>query len=77
MEFDYQKLFQAYGYGLVAWSPLAGGFLTGKHLNGVSQQEGNRLTGERAELYKKFFYSPYASEKTTTALKALQEYVEK
>ena len=77
MEYDYQKLFQVYGYGLVAWSPLAGGFLTGKHLNGISQEEGNRLTGESAELYKKFFYTPFDSEKTISSLKALKEYVEK
>lgn len=52
-------MFKEYKYGLVAWSPLAGGFLTGKHLDGISQEEGNRLTGERAELYKTFFYDPY------------------
>jgi aryl-alcohol dehydrogenase-like predicted oxidoreductase len=37
IEFEYQKLFEAYGYGLVCWSPLAGGYLTGKHLNGIAQ----------------------------------------
>lgn len=58
MEFEYQKLFEKYNYGLVAWSPLAGGFLTGKHLDGVSQEEGNRFTGPRGEFMKQFFYTP-------------------
>ncbi len=61
IEVDYAKLFKEYGYGLVAWSPLAGGYLTGKHMNGISQEEGNRLSGEKGELYKKFFYDPYNS----------------
>jgi aryl-alcohol dehydrogenase-like predicted oxidoreductase len=47
IEVEYKRLFENYNYGLVAWSPLAGGFLTGKHLNGVSTEEGNRLTGEK------------------------------
>ena len=35
IEFDYQSLFEKYNYGLIGWSPLAGGFLTGKHLEKI------------------------------------------
>lgn len=34
-EVNYLGLYKNYKYGLVAWSPLAGGFLTGKHLEGI------------------------------------------
>lgn len=43
MEIDYESLFSKYNYGLIAWSPLAGGFLTGKYLNGIPQDAINRL----------------------------------
>ncbi|MDQ2853108.1 MAG: aldo/keto reductase [Actinomycetota bacterium] len=33
------------GLGIVPWSPLAGGFLTGKYTNGAQQEQG-RLTGD-------------------------------
>jgi aryl-alcohol dehydrogenase-like predicted oxidoreductase len=36
IEIDYETLFSKYNYGLIAWSPLAGGFLTGKYLEGIS-----------------------------------------
>jgi aryl-alcohol dehydrogenase-like predicted oxidoreductase len=34
-EYEYQLLLEKYSYGLMGWSPLAGGFLTGKYLNGI------------------------------------------
>jgi hypothetical protein len=48
---------------------LAGGFLTGKHLNGISSEKGNRLTGQAADLYKQFFFTPYQSENIVKSLK--------
>ena len=41
VEKDYIRLFDLYNYGTTVWSPLAGGFLTGKYNDGVP--EGSRL----------------------------------
>jgi len=35
MEVEYRRLFDDVGYGTTTWSPLAGGLLTGKYLEGV------------------------------------------
>lgn len=35
VEVNYETLFDRYGYGVTAWSPLAGGFLTGKYLDNI------------------------------------------
>ena len=35
MEVEYRRLFDDTGYGTTTWSPLAGGLLTGKYLDGV------------------------------------------
>ena len=40
MEVEYRRLFDDTGYGTTIWSPLAGGLLTGKYLDGVP--EGSR-----------------------------------
>ncbi|KAG2772728.1 hypothetical protein PC129_g11214 [Phytophthora cactorum] len=42
VEFDYNVLYEKYGYGLTTWSPLAFGILTGKYSNGIP--EGSRLS---------------------------------
>lgn len=34
---------RTYGYGLIPWSPLAGGFLTGKYKRGQEAPEGSRF----------------------------------
>ena len=34
-EVEFETLFDKYKYGSTIWSPLAGGFLTGKYLDGV------------------------------------------
>ncbi|MFP4106342.1 MAG: aldo/keto reductase [Phycisphaerae bacterium] len=36
---------QTYGIGIIPWSPLAGGFLTGKYKPGQEPPEGSRLKG--------------------------------
>ena len=43
-EVEYKSLYQNYNYGLVAWSPLAGGFLTGKYLDGIKADMKTRIT---------------------------------
>lgn len=35
IEVDYRQLFSKYGYGLAAYSPLMGGYLTGKYLDTI------------------------------------------
>lgn len=40
MEIEYRRLFDDTAYGTTTWSPLAGGLLTGKYLDGVP--EGSR-----------------------------------
>lgn len=42
VEVNYETLFDRYGYGVTAWSPLAGGFLTGKYLDNIP--EGSRYS---------------------------------
>lgn len=64
MEVEYKSLFSQYNYGLIGWSPLAGGFLTGKYLNGIPQNEVNRFTDKiffGAELLKGLYYDAYSS----------------
>ncbi len=43
MENEYVPLFEKYGYGTTVWSPLAGGYLTGKYNEG-KLPEGSRYT---------------------------------
>ncbi len=38
---------QTYGYGLIPWSPLAAGFLTGKYKRGQDRPDGSRLEGNK------------------------------
>jgi aryl-alcohol dehydrogenase-like predicted oxidoreductase len=45
---------QSYGYALIPWSPLAGGFLTGKYGRGGKAPEGSRYSGE-SEWSKRHF----------------------
>ena len=36
VEYEYERLFKKYKLGLISWGPVAGGFLSGKHLKGIS-----------------------------------------
>ncbi len=47
MELEYRRLFDDTGYGSTTWSPLAGGLLTGKYLDGIPE-------GSRAQLGRYF-----------------------
>jgi len=74
MEVDFETLFDKHKYGTTVWSPLAGGFLTGKYLDGIPA--GSRLDNPKwlsADLMKKFFYEPHNNPKTIAALKELQQ----
>ena len=64
VEVEYQSLFNKYNYGLIAWSPLAGGFLTGKYLNGIPENEVVRANDTTfwfpIEITKQLFYNQHA-----------------
>lgn len=81
LEVEYQKLFKTYNYGLVGWSPLAGGFLTGKYLNGIPQDEVVRANDTSfwfpIELTKQLFYNQHATDKTIDKLKEVSGIAEK
>ena len=47
LEVEYRRLIEDTGYGTTTWSPLAGGLLTGKYLDGVPK-------GSRAQLSRSF-----------------------
>ena len=51
---------QLKGLGIVAWSPLAGGFLTGKYRTGDQQVGGTR--SEEGWAYPKRYFAPNADE---------------
>lgn len=38
MEVELGPLFDKFGYGSTIWSPLAGGLLTGKYIDGIPQE---------------------------------------
>ena len=47
VEADVLPVCQKYGMGVIAWSPLAGGWLTGKYRKGEAPPEGSRMTRAR------------------------------
>jgi aryl-alcohol dehydrogenase-like predicted oxidoreductase len=53
LEREHVPLCRDEGLGLLPWSPLAGGFLTGKFERGKPPQPGTRL-GEKAERFARF-----------------------
>lgn len=77
-EVEYLSLYgKEYNYGLIGWSPLAGGFLTGKYLEGVKPEHKTRMTGEGkqpAEMMQSLFLNPHNSEQNLKNLSAIQKY---
>lgn len=43
LEFDFQSMAEYHGLGILVWSPLAGGFLSGKYKKGESAPAGTRF----------------------------------
>ena len=66
MEVEYRRLFADTSYGTTTWSPLAGGLLTGKYLDGVP--EGSRA--QRGEFFERHLTSREHDEKVR-ALQAI------
>jgi len=60
---------------LIAWSPLAGGFLTGKYLEGLKEEELSRFTDKNSpfplEMLKAIFLTPHSTEKNFKSLREL------
>ena len=65
MELEYRRLFDDTGYGTTTWSPLAGGLLTGKYLNGIPK-------GSRAQRGR-FFEKQLTSGEHDDKVRALAE----
>ena len=53
LEREHVPLCREKGLGILPWSPLAGGFLTGKFEKGKPPQEGTRI-GEKAERFSRY-----------------------
>ncbi len=49
---------QTYGTALIPWSPLAGGFLTGKYQRGQQPGEGTRYAGREGDRTRALFSEP-------------------
>lgn len=62
---------QLKGLGVVVWSPLAGGFLTGKYKPGQRTLEGSR--SEEGWAYPSRYFAPNADETLQTLLDVAQE----
>jgi aryl-alcohol dehydrogenase-like predicted oxidoreductase len=81
LEIEHEILFSKYNYGLIAWSPLAGGFLTGKYNDGIKKDELNRMTDSSfwlpLDLVKNLFYNRHAEDKNINRLKELSTIAEK
>ena len=65
VEYDIVPFLENAGIGMMVWSPLAGGFLTGKYTRENPQGDGGRLTG--------FDMLPYDREKGHTVVDKLRE----
>jgi aryl-alcohol dehydrogenase-like predicted oxidoreductase len=72
VEVDYLRLQRHHGYGLVALSPLAGGYLTGKYLEGKGEETARYnlpfFAGPR-----KLFFDPIDTPKNRKSLLELRE----
>ncbi len=59
------------GLGIVVWSPLAGGFLTGKYKPGERSQQGSR--SEEGWAFPQRYFAPNADETLMTLLEVSEE----
>jgi aryl-alcohol dehydrogenase-like predicted oxidoreductase len=70
-------LFRNYKYGLIGWSALAGGFLTGKHFEGLTEDQVNRFNDKNSpfplDLMKDLYFDSIATEKNLRSLKELSD----
>lgn len=71
IEHELIPLCDYHGLGVVVWSPLAGGFLTGKYKPGQSEVEGTR--SEEGWAYPNRYFAPNADESMTVLLEVANE----
>lgn len=75
VESDYASLYEEYKLGLTVWSPLAGGILTGKYINGIP--EGSRMENIdevlKVNYYDPLFFGEHIIEKRKKTLNELNE----
>ncbi len=70
LEREHVPLAQRFGVGILPWSPLAGGFLSGKYKKGEKPPEGSRLAAEKWQLTRARF-DHERNWKTLAALEAV------
>jgi len=71
-EREHVPIAQRYGVGILPWSPLAGGLLSGKYRAGEAAPEGSRMTSKRFE-GRLARLAEARTQKTLEALGALSE----
>jgi aryl-alcohol dehydrogenase-like predicted oxidoreductase len=63
---------EALGLGLLAWSPLGGGWLTGKHASGSGPTSGTRVV-ESAQFWQPDSFESRANERTYAVVEAVRQ----
>ncbi len=79
IENQYESLFRKYNYSIVAWSPIAGGFLSGKYAEGIKEDELTRLTDSfyfPKEVMRSFFYDAYGGDTKKNAFAEFKKIAE-
>jgi aryl-alcohol dehydrogenase-like predicted oxidoreductase len=71
IEREVLPLCRAEGIGVIAWSPLGGGFLSGKYRSGESAPPGSRVADSDPSM--RFWVEKYFTEKNFRILRALEE----
>lgn len=77
MEFDASVLLEEYGYGTTTWSPVMGGFLSGKYNDGKIP-EAARFNNPMLKMryFDPYFGNPEQAEKTIAMLNKYKDYCE-
>ena len=71
MEVEFETLFDRHHYGTTTWSALAGGFLTGKYLDGIPADSRIGSAGETAGIMRNLFYEPHNTPENIQAIREL------
>lgn len=73
VEWEITPAAQDNGLGILAWSPLAGGLLTGKHRRGEEPEDGTRFAAELASGYGAYFGALTAADRTWRVLETVSD----
>jgi aryl-alcohol dehydrogenase-like predicted oxidoreductase len=77
IEQDVVPACERYGMGILAWSPLGQGVLTGKYRQGEKTPDGTRFAGEPANAAAASWRANYLNDKSFEILKAVTEVARK